>query len=130
MPSDSSLQFKKLKVLAIAKCELSGSAPNWLSGSANLQLLDLSFNRLHGNIPHWFGYFDSLFYLDLSNNYFTGKIPKTLATLTAFIYGNISWEQDSSNSPFFLARGDKRSLQYNQVWNFPPTLSLSGLAIS
>uniref|UniRef100_A0A7N0VCE8 non-specific serine/threonine protein kinase n=1 Tax=Kalanchoe fedtschenkoi TaxID=63787 RepID=A0A7N0VCE8_KALFE len=126
LPSDSNLHFEKLRVLIIASCRLMGSAPLWLKGSAHLQLLDLSWNRLSGVFPDWFGYFESLFYLDVSNNSFSGEIPKSLTGLKSLITGNISLEEISPDFPFFIRRNrSARGLQYNQVWSFPPTLSLS-----
>ncbi|KAL9682534.1 hypothetical protein QQ045_014335 [Rhodiola kirilowii] len=125
LPSNPSLRFEKLRVLIIPSCRLLGSAPLWLKGSPNLQLLDLSWNRLSGVFPDWFGLFESLFYLDVSNNSFSGEIPKSLTGLRSLITGNISLDEISPDFSFFVRRNrSARGLQYNQVWSFPPTLSL------
>ncbi|KAL5554036.1 hypothetical protein UlMin_041437 [Ulmus minor] len=126
LPADPTLHFQNLKVLIIANCRLTGSIPQWLSRSSNLQLLDLSWNSLRGSIPDWFGNFESLFYLDLSNNSFTGEIPKSITTLESLISGNISFQEPSPDFPFFMKRNvSARGLQYNQLWSFPPLLDLS-----
>ncbi|KAF8389608.1 hypothetical protein HHK36_024127 [Tetracentron sinense] len=128
MPADTSLQFEKLKVLIIANCKLTGTIPPWLSNCTKLQLLDLSWNRLDGTIPAWFGGLQFLFYLDLSNNSFSGEIPRSLTGLESLIFRNISFEEPAPDFPFFSKRNENQStkgLQYNQVWNFPPTLDLS-----
>uniref|UniRef100_A0A5B7BHA6 non-specific serine/threonine protein kinase n=1 Tax=Davidia involucrata TaxID=16924 RepID=A0A5B7BHA6_DAVIN len=126
LPSDPSLQFTKLKALIIANCRLTGSIPQWLSNSTELQLLDLSWNRLNRTIPAWLGNFKSLFYLDLSNNSFTGEIPKNLTGLQSLISRQISLEEPSLDLPFFMKRNTSlRGLQYNQIWSFPPLLDLS-----
>ncbi|KAE8663891.1 Phytosulfokine receptor 1 [Hibiscus syriacus] len=123
LPDDTDLHFEKLKVLVIANCRLKGSIPRWLRNSTALQLLDLSWNHLAGEIPPWIGSFNDLFYLDLSNNSFTGEIPKSLTELPSLIYRDISLEEPSPNFPFFMKRNESaRGLQYNQVWNFRPTL--------
>ncbi|KAM7487873.1 hypothetical protein LguiB_025357 [Lonicera macranthoides] len=126
LPSDPSLDFKSLRALVIANCRLTGVFPQWLTGSTQLQLLDLSWNSLRGTIPASLGNFGYLFYLDLSNNSFTGEIPQSLAALPSLISRNISWEEPSPDFPFFLKRNiSTRGLQYNQIWSFPPTLELS-----
>ncbi|KAK9275019.1 hypothetical protein L1049_022277 [Liquidambar formosana] len=126
LPSDPTLQFENLKVLIIANCRLSGMIPQWLNGSTQLQLLDLSWNKLDGTIPVWFGGFESLFYLDLSNNSFTGEIPKSITGLQSLINRNISFEDPLPDFPMFMKRNQSvRGLQYNQIWSFPPTLDLS-----
>lgn len=126
LPSVPNLQFKSLKALIIANCKLTGTIPQWLSGSAQLQLLDLSWNHLEGTIASWFGSFQFLFYLDLSNNSFTGEIPQNLTRLQSLIFRNISLEEPSPDFPFFMKRNISTSgLQYNQLWSFPPMLDLS-----
>ncbi|XP_057963186.1 phytosulfokine receptor 1 [Malania oleifera] len=126
LPSDPSLQFKKLTALVIANCKLSGTIPQWLKGCSKLQLLDLSWNRLVGTIPVWFGNFQSLFYLDLSNNSFTGEIPKSITGLPSLINRNISLQDPSPDFHFFMRKNPSlRALQYNQIWSFPPTVELS-----
>ncbi|KAJ6726107.1 RECEPTOR-LIKE PROTEIN 55 [Salix purpurea] len=126
LPDNPALHFENLKVLVMANCKLTGSMPQWLTGSSKLQLVDLSWNRLTGPIPSWFGGFLNLFYLDLSNNSFTGEIPKSLTELPSLINRSISIEDPSPDFPFFLSRNQSgRGLQYNQVWSFPSTLALS-----
>ncbi|KAF5750033.1 phytosulfokine receptor precursor family protein [Tripterygium wilfordii] len=125
MPADPDIRFEKLKVLVIANCRLTGSLPQWLSGCAKLQLLDLSWNHLGGMIPGWFGKFEDLFYLDLSNNSFTGEIPRNLTGMPSLISRNFSLQGPSWDFPFFMRRSDSGALQYNQVDSFPPTLDLS-----
>ncbi|XP_059649840.1 phytosulfokine receptor 1-like [Cornus florida] len=126
LPADPALQFTNLKALIIANCGLTGLVPQWLSGSKNLQLLDLSWNYLRETIPVWLGDFQFLFYLDLSNNSFTGEIPKSLTGLQSLIFRNISLEEPSPDFPFFVRRNvSARGLQYNQLESFPPTLDLS-----
>lgn len=131
LPYDSSLQFKTLKTLIIANCGLTGSIPQWLSGSTKLQLLDISWNKLSGTIPLWFGNFEFLFYVDLSNNSFTGEIPKNLTEMKSLIHGNWSLEDTVSDFPFFLKKSVNSSgLQYNQVGSFPPTLDFGNNFLS
>lgn len=126
LPGDSTLKFERLKVLVIANCRLSGSIPQWLRNSRQLQLLDLSWNHLSGTIPEWFGEFVSLFYLDLSNNSFTGEIPKNITGLQGLISREISLEEPSQDFPLFLKKNvSANGLQYNQVGSLPPTLDLS-----
>ncbi|CAH8382398.1 unnamed protein product [Eruca vesicaria subsp. sativa] len=127
LPDDRSLHFKKLKVLVVPNCRLTGSVPRWLSKSTNLELLDLSWNSLTGAIPNWIGGFTNLFFLDLSNNSFTGEIPKSLTKLRSFISRGISAEEPYPDFTFYLHRiaENGRSLQYKHVSRFPPTLELS-----
>uniref|UniRef100_A0A803Q6S3 non-specific serine/threonine protein kinase n=1 Tax=Cannabis sativa TaxID=3483 RepID=A0A803Q6S3_CANSA len=131
LPSDPTMHFEKLKILVIANCRLTGSVPQWLSASKQLQLLDLSWNHLVGSIPSWLGGFQALFYLDLSNNTLTGEIPQSLTDLQSLIGKDISLEEPSPDFPFFMKRNiSARGLQYNQVWSFPPTLDLSSNNLS
>ncbi|CAA0811285.1 Phytosulfokine receptor 1 [Striga hermonthica] len=125
MPNNVSLDFSGLRTLVIANCRLTGRVPQWLSGSKNLQLLDLSWNRLEGSIPSWFGNMWSLFYLDLSNNSLTGYIPLEITQMQSLISGNISISMDESlpNFPLFVRRNQTR-LKYRRVVSFPPTLEL------
>uniref|UniRef100_A0A175YIS7 Protein kinase domain-containing protein n=1 Tax=Daucus carota subsp. sativus TaxID=79200 RepID=A0A175YIS7_DAUCS len=126
LPSVPSLQFKSLNALIIANCKLTGTIPQWLSGSRQLQLLDLSWNQLEGTIPSWFGSFQFLFYLDLSNNSFSGELPRNLTALESLAFRNISLEEPSPDFPFFMKRNiSARVLQYNKIWSFPPKLDLS-----
>ncbi|XP_071692585.1 phytosulfokine receptor 1-like [Rutidosis leptorrhynchoides] len=124
LPSNVHLQFKSLKALMIANCSLTGSIPLWISGSTQLQLLELSDNRLTGSIPTYMEDFKSLFYLDLSNNSLSGKIPKNLTQLRSLIWRNVSMEEPSPDFPFFK-HINTRTLQYNQIIKFPPKLDLS-----
>ncbi|OVA07892.1 Protein kinase domain [Macleaya cordata] len=126
MPTDANLGFVNLKALVIANCGLTGSIPQWLTSSTNLQLLDLSWNNLRGRIPDWFGEMESLFYLDLSNNSLSGEIPKSLTNLQSLINRTISFQEPSPDFPFFMKRNQSaRGLQYNQIMSFPPSLDLS-----
>ena len=124
-PDDPSLRFKKLKVLVVPNCRLTGSVPRWLSKSSNLELLDLSWNSLTGAIPNWIGGFTNLFYLDLSRNSFTGEIPKSLTRLHSLISQEISAEEPSLDLPIFYKWNNGRAQPYNHVSGFPPTLELN-----
>ncbi|KAK1304451.1 Phytosulfokine receptor 1 [Acorus calamus] len=118
--------FTNLEVLIIANCQLYGPIPPWLRVSSKLQLMDLSWNRLEGPVPHWFGKFEELFYLDLSNNSLVGGIPKSLTELKCLISRNKSLQSPSPDFPFFMKRNHGgKSLQYNQVQRFPPSIDLS-----
>lgn len=55
LPSHMTLQNRNLRALFIANSQLRGSIPERLSGSSNLQLLDLSQNHLGESVPHWMG---------------------------------------------------------------------------
>lgn len=126
LPADHDLHFDKLKVLIIANSRLTGLLPQWLRGSSQLQLLDLSWNHLGGSIPVWFGNFSSLFYLDISNNSLTGEIPKSITALRAFIDRDVAVEEPSPDFPLFMKRNvSARGFQYNQIRSFPPTLDFS-----
>ncbi|KAH7518522.1 hypothetical protein FEM48_Zijuj09G0180600 [Ziziphus jujuba var. spinosa] len=81
LPPDSTLHFQKLKVLIIANYRLTGSIPQWLSHSRNLQLLDLSWNCLSEkflNVNERGLRYNQLqnfpLTLDLSNNNLSGTI--------------------------------------------------------
>ncbi|KAL8157736.1 phytosulfokine receptor 1-like [Apium graveolens] len=126
LPSVPSLHFKSLNALVIANCKLTGTIPQWLIRSTQLQLLDLSWNQLEGTIPSWFGSFQFLFYLDLSNNSLSGELPQNLTSLESLSFRNISLEEPSPDFPFFMKRNlSARVLQYNKIWSFPPKLDLS-----
>lgn len=122
---DPNLHFKSLRVLVIANCGLKGMIPQWLRGSTELELLDLSWNCLRGTIPSWFGEFQILFYLDLSNNSFTGDIPKEMTELMSFIGRNISLNEVSQPDFSLFLKRNGTALRYNQVWRFQTTLNLS-----
>ncbi|KAG2297930.1 hypothetical protein Bca52824_034402 [Brassica carinata] len=126
-PDDRSLHFKKLKILAVPNCWLTGSMPRWLSKSTSLELLDLSWNSLTGAIPYWIGGFANLFYLDLSNNSFTGEIPKSLTRLHSLISRDNSADEPVPDFTFYLyIFGENGKAQpYKHVSRFPPTLELS-----
>ncbi|WOH07536.1 hypothetical protein DCAR_0726968 [Daucus carota subsp. sativus] len=126
LPSVPSLQFKNLKVLIIASCQLRGTVPQWLSNSPSLQLLDLSWNQLSGTIPPWLGSLNSLFYLDLSNNTFIGEIPHSLTSLQSLVSKENAVEEPSPDFPFFKKKNTNAGgLQYNQPSSFPPMIDLS-----
>ncbi|MCL7048407.1 hypothetical protein MKW94_013128 [Papaver nudicaule] len=122
---DKKFQFQSLKALIIPYCRLTGSLPNWLSSSTELQFLDLSWNRLVGTIPDWFSQLTFLFYLDLSNNSLSGEIPKSLTKMPSLISRNISLEKPVDLLPIFKRIKPGKSLQYNLLVSFPPTLDLS-----
>ncbi|XVF01539.1 hypothetical protein REPUB_Repub04eG0097700 [Reevesia pubescens] len=126
MPSNVNLQFRSLKALIIPYCHLRGSLPIWLSGCKMLQLLDLSWNSLEGSIPFWVGEFRYLFYLDLCNNSFSGEIPESLAGLESLVNSNVPLKELSAYFPLVKSTEQVgRSLPYNNIWSFPPTIDLS-----
>ncbi|KAH6761922.1 hypothetical protein C2S52_019355 [Perilla frutescens var. hirtella] len=51
IPNDGNLFIPGLVFLSLANNSLSGSIPNFICNSTNLQVLDLSFNNLSGSIP-------------------------------------------------------------------------------
>nr|XP_024933358.2 phytosulfokine receptor 1-like isoform X3 [Ziziphus jujuba var. spinosa] len=126
LPADSTLHFRKLKILVIANCRLTGSIPVWLLHSSNLHFLDLSWNHLNGQIPFWVGNFSFLFFIDFSNNSLTGEIPKSITDLRSLIDSDISIEESSLDFPIFMKRNlDASGLPYNKLLSFPPTLDFS-----
>ncbi|WCJ18779.1 phytosulfokin receptor 1 [Euphorbia peplus] len=130
MPNHMNLQFTNLKILALGVCQLQGPVPLWLNNCKKLQLLDLSLNQFSGRIPSWMGDFNSLFYLDLSNNSFIGEIPKSLTRLQRLASKNMSIEGHILGLPLFKQSNSRRSLQYNKVESFQPTLDLSNNKLS
>lgn len=125
MPTNLNLQFNSLNILALANCGLTGSIPNWLQTSTNLQLLDLSWNRLSGPIPNFFNKMKFLFYLDFSRNMLSEGIPESFTKLANLINQNITLEEHSENSALFSKGKSAGVLKYNRVQTFPPTLDLS-----
>ena len=61
---------------------LTGSIPPGLSGLADLEQLNLSFNRLTGGLPRELGNLTNLTRLSLNHNMLTGEIPPELGGLT------------------------------------------------
>ncbi|KAI4379053.1 hypothetical protein MLD38_005397 [Melastoma candidum] len=104
--ADPILHFLKLMAFIIANGRLRGSFPQWLQGCADLQLLDLSWNRLSGTLPH-------------------GEIPKSLTGLTGMIDRNLSLEEPAPDFPLFVKRNSStRGLRYNQIQSLLPILDL------
>ncbi|XP_047320995.1 phytosulfokine receptor 1-like [Impatiens glandulifera] len=127
MPIDPGLRLGNVKTLVIANCGLTGSIPYWLSHSANLELLDLSWNNLTGEIPSWFRNLEFIFYLDLSNNSLHGQIPENITEMRGLRHRNSSVKEPwRVELPLFTKKNHSgQSLQYNTFWSFPPTLDLS-----
>ncbi|RWW34212.1 hypothetical protein GW17_00001036 [Ensete ventricosum] len=127
MAADGIRGFRKMELLVVANCALTGSIPSWLANLTRLKVLDISWNRFSGSIPTWLGNLDNLFYLDLSNNSLGGQLPKSLAQMKSLVSGNKSLQAGSEkNLPFFVKRNPSRKgLQYNQISSLPPSLILS-----
>ncbi|KAL3785970.1 hypothetical protein HJC23_005679 [Cyclotella cryptica] len=78
--------LKKLKMLTMDDCGLSGAIDNSIHLLSDLVLLSASNNRLGGNLPPEFSYLTSLSTLRLKNNNIVGTIPSSfnmLASLTS-----------------------------------------------
>lgn len=120
--------FRRLKILALGNCGLSGQVPKWLQNCKELQVLDLSWNNFTGSIPPWVGNFKFMFYLDMSNNSLSGEIPLKLTQLQSLtsIQNLTATDRTSLELPLYVKHKKNASgLQYNQVANFPPALYLS-----
>ncbi|EPS70847.1 hypothetical protein M569_03906 [Genlisea aurea] len=126
--------FQSLSLLALGNCGLTGSIPQWLSNSKNLQVLDLSWNLLRGTIPPWIGSFEGLFYLDLSNNSLTGPLPMSITELRGLINDNATASSSLSiptGIPLLVKRNQSaKGLQYNQASSFPPSILLNDNQLS
>ena len=71
----------KVRVLALANNNLSGTIAAELSNLTNLQLLQLSSNELSGSIPSELGGLSNLVFLYLNQNQLEDTIPYTLGNL-------------------------------------------------
>ncbi|KAI5332999.1 hypothetical protein L3X38_023128 [Prunus dulcis] len=82
--------FHNLLFLSLARSDLIGQIPMWLSKLKNLEILQLGFNQITGPIPSWLGTLPRLFYISLPNNRISGEFPKQLCRLPRLLYEPIS----------------------------------------
>ncbi|KAL5853215.1 hypothetical protein ACOSQ3_008333 [Xanthoceras sorbifolium] len=99
---ESTLDFLEnqtsLSILSLRNCQVTGQIPERLGRFANLELLDLSFNKLTGRIPTSFQDFPSLQYLYLGNNNLSGELPVNIIS-TNLIALDVSHNPVSGNLP-------------------------------
>ncbi|KAG7016676.1 Phytosulfokine receptor 1, partial [Cucurbita argyrosperma subsp. argyrosperma] len=126
MPANLNLRFENTRLFVIANCGLTGSVPPWLSNSAKLQILDLSWNSLSGEIPSSIGDLRRLFYLDLSNNSLSGSIPRSITQFHSLIDLNNSLKGEIFEGfSFFSRKSQSAGRQYKQLLGMPPLVDLS-----
>ncbi|CAN6690076.1 unnamed protein product [Malus baccata var. baccata] len=75
--------FQNLYLICLARCQLTGKVPVWLSKLKKMKGLNLSFNRLTGPLPGWLGTLPSLSFINLESNFISGELPKELCRLQA-----------------------------------------------
>ncbi|XBI96036.1 hypothetical protein VPH35_032374 [Triticum aestivum] len=127
MPTAGISGFKRLQLLALSNCALTGIVPPWMQSLEILKFLDVSWNKLNGKIPPWLGDLNNLFYVDLSNSLFGGELPESFTRMKSLISSSGSSGSDSlEDFPLLLKKNsaDKGS-QYNHLSSFSPSLILS-----
>ncbi|CAL2253805.1 unnamed protein product [Prunus armeniaca] len=73
--------FQNLRLLSLARSDLTSQILVWLSKLKNLEILFLGFNQITGPIPSWLGNLPRLFYISLPNNRISGEFPQQLPRL-------------------------------------------------
>ncbi|KAI5333005.1 hypothetical protein L3X38_023134 [Prunus dulcis] len=90
MPADDDMVdfdgFQNLLFLSLARSDLIGQIPVWLSKLKNLEVLQLAFNQITGPIPSWLGTLPRLFSITLAHNRISGEFPKRLCRLPRLVY--------------------------------------------
>uniref|UniRef100_A0A0E0QYD2 non-specific serine/threonine protein kinase n=1 Tax=Oryza rufipogon TaxID=4529 RepID=A0A0E0QYD2_ORYRU len=77
----------RLRAVTIQNNRLGGALPNSITNlSAQLELLDIGFNKISGKIPDGINNFLKLIKLGLSNNRFSGPIPDSIGRLETLQY--------------------------------------------
>ncbi|ONI12421.1 hypothetical protein PRUPE_4G163800 [Prunus persica] len=82
--------FQNLRFLSLARSDLTGQIPVWLSKLKNLEVLQLGFNQITGPIPSWLGTLPRLFYISLPNNRISGEFPRQICRLPRLLYEPIA----------------------------------------
>lgn len=81
IPDALGFQLRKIQVLDLRFCQISGAIPFSIGNLSTLNELYLSDNALTGTIPSSLGALSRLSVLDLSRNTLTGLIPSSLGSL-------------------------------------------------
>nr|GEW78206.1 probable LRR receptor-like serine/threonine-protein kinase At2g16250 [Tanacetum cinerariifolium] len=99
MPNWLGVKVRRLKVLDLRNCGITGGVPFSIGNLTSLSELYLSGNELTGIIPSSFGMLSRLKVLDLSRNLLTGSVPECFGNLVNFRYLNLSGNSLSSAVP-------------------------------
>ncbi|XP_040992581.1 receptor-like protein 3 [Juglans microcarpa x Juglans regia] len=121
--------FRNLQYLGLARCQLTGQLPIWLSKLKKLEILGLSFNRITGSIPGWLSTLPRLSRINLSNNLILGEIPTELCALPALVSEQALMDNRSLIFSIF-AIGNGSLLEFNSLSNMGPKISLENNSLS
>jgi Leucine-rich repeat (LRR) protein len=115
--------FKKLIVLSLSGCQLTGELPIWLSKLKKLEYLNLSFNRIRGSIHGWLSNLPRIFGVHLSNNLISGEFLKDLCALLALVSPKALVNDSYLDLPIF--RKYTSSISSKQQYNFISNMRLA-----
>ncbi|PWA77216.1 Concanavalin A-like lectin/glucanase, subgroup [Artemisia annua] len=90
MPNWLGVKVRRLKVLDLRNCGITGGVPFSIGNLTSLSELYLSGNGLTGTIPSSFGMLSRIKVLDLSRNLLAGSVPECFGNLVNVRYLNLS----------------------------------------
>ncbi|XP_044464426.1 receptor-like protein EIX1 [Mangifera indica] len=122
--------FKKLELLDLKFCRISGKLTSKLGKFKNLKRLFLGFNSISGHISSSLGELSSLIRLNLFHNNLSGSIPESLGKLSSLEYLDISYNslngfvlpihfENLSKLSIFYASGNSLTMKVDPDW-LPP----------
>jgi Leucine-rich repeat (LRR) protein len=132
MPGDDNVLgsdgFENVQVLSLAKSQLTGQLPTWLSKLKKLEYLALPMNLITGLIPSWLSTLQRLFILNLFDNLILGEFPKQLCSLPALMSPKALDNNSYLDLLIFVTIAS--TTQYNFLSNLRPAILLGYNSLS
>ncbi|CEL99184.1 unnamed protein product [Vitrella brassicaformis CCMP3155] len=126
--------LKRLRLLSVPRCNLTGGLPPSLANMRALRYIDLSQNRLMGRVPDELGTrMDQLVHINLQNNSLSGPLPASLGSAANLKFIFLSHQADQGfQGPIPEAWGNLSRLRTLEARNNdlsgPLPGNLSGMA--